>query len=205
MEIVCLDLEGVLVPEIWIAFAKHTGIAELSATTRDYSDYDELMRMRLSVLNKHNLKMADIENVIRGIKPLDGAKDFVDQIRDQYQLVILSDTYYEFGIPLMKQLGMPTLFCHNLEIDKANRISNYKLRMKDHKRKAVEGFKGLNFKTVAAGDSYNDTSMLTEADAGILFCAPQNVIDEFPQFPITTNYQDLKSEIDKGFIKANSL
>lgn len=199
MEIVCLDLEGVLVPEIWIAFAKKTGIDELKATTRDYSDYDELMQMRLSVLDKHNLGINDINSVISTISPLEGAKEFLDKLRSKYQLVILSDTFYEFGIPLMKQLGMPTLFCHKLEVNSDGKISNYKLRMKDHKRKAVEAFKGLNFKTVAAGDSYNDTTMLGEADSGILFCAPQNVIDEFPQFPLTTTYEELFTEIEKGF------
>ncbi len=199
MKIVCLDLEGVLVPEIWIEFADMTGIKELRATTRDYSDYDELMQMRLSVLDKNNLGMNEIQQVISKVEPMPGAKDFLDSIRSKYQLVILSDTYYEFANPLMVQLGMPTLFCHQLQIADNGRIENYLLRLDDHKRKSVEAFKELNFKTVAAGDSYNDTSMLKVADTGILFRAPDNVIAEFPQFDTATEYQHLEQLIDASF------
>lgn len=204
MEIVCLDLEGVLVPEIWIAFAEKTGIPELKATTRDYSDYDELMQMRLGVLDKHNLGLNDINEVISNIAPLAGAKAFLDKIRDEYQLVILSDTFYEFGMPLMRQLGLPTLFCHRLETDANGKIINYKLRLTDHKRKAVEAFKQLNFNIVAAGDSYNDTTMLKAADTGILFRAPQNVIEEFPQYQSAVEYADLYNKIVAGFTAAGN-
>lgn len=199
MKIVCLDLEGVLVPEIWIEFADMTGIKELRATTRDYSDYDELMQMRLSVLDKNNLGMNEIQQVISKVEPMPGAKAFLDSIRSKYQLVILSDTYYEFAKPLMVQLGMPTLFCHQLQVADNGRIENYLLRIDDHKRKSVEAFKGLNFKTVAAGDSYNDTSMLKVADTGILFRAPDNVIAEFPQFDTATEYDHLEQLIDASF------
>lgn len=198
MKIVCLDLEGVLVPEIWIEFAEMTGIKELRATTRDYSDYDELMKMRLGVLDQNNLGMNEIQEVISKVEPMPGAKKFLDSIRSKYQLVILSDTYYEFAAPLMKQLGMPTLFCHQLQIAENGRIEDYLLRLDDHKRKSVEAFKSLNFKTVAAGDSYNDTSMLKVADTGILFRAPDNVIAEFPQFETATEYDHLESLIDKA-------
>ncbi|THB73927.1 MAG: bifunctional phosphoserine phosphatase/homoserine phosphotransferase ThrH [Gammaproteobacteria bacterium] len=199
MKIVCLDLEGVLVPEIWIEFAEMTGIKELRATTRDYSDYDELMKMRLGVLDQNNLGMNEIQEVISKVEPMPGAKQFLDSIRSKYQLVILSDTYYEFAKPLMVQLGMPTLFCHQLQIADNGRIENYLLRLADHKRKSVEAFKALNFKTVAAGDSYNDTSMLKVADTGILFKAPDNVIAEFPQFQTATEYDHLESLIDAAF------
>ena len=202
MKIVCLDLEGVLVPEVWIEFAERTGISELRATTRDYSDYDELMQMRLAQLNKHKLGLPDIQAVIAEIKPMDGAKEFLDALRDAYQVVILSDTYYEFAKPLMVQLGMPTLFCHSLELDEEQRIANYRLRLQDHKRKSVEAFRELNFLTVAAGDSYNDTTMLKAAHAGILFKAPDNVIADFPQFPQTAEYESLRELIDDAFSRA---
>lgn len=195
MEIVCLDLEGVLVPEIWVNFAELTGIEELRATTREVPDYDQLMKFRLGILDQHKLGIHDIQKVIAGLKPLDGAAEFLDWLRAEYQLVILSDTYYEFAKPLMAQLGWPTLFCHRLEIDGGGRIVDYKLRLRDHKRKAVEAFKRLNFRTIAAGDSYNDTGMLAEAETGILFCPPQNVIDEFPQFQVTRSYDELKAAI----------
>ncbi len=198
MKIVCLDLEGVLVPEIWIEFSEMTGIKELRATTRDYSDYDELMKMRLGVLDQNNLGMNEIQEVISKVKPLPGAQEFLDSIRSKYQLVILSDTYYEFAKPLMMQLGMPTLFCHQLQVAENGRIENYLLRISDHKRKSVEAFNALNFKTVAAGDSYNDTSMLKVADTGILFRAPDNVISEFPQFQTATEYEHLESLIDEA-------
>lgn len=191
MQIACLDLEGVLVPEIWINVAERTGIDALRATTRDVSDYDVLMRQRLKILDEHNLKLADIQEVIAGLGPMDGAKEFLDELRESFQVIILSDTFYDFAAPLMKQLGHPTLFCHRLGIDGEGRVADYHLRMPDQKREAVKALHKLNFKVIAAGDSYNDISMLSEANAGILFCPPQNVIDEFPQFPVTTNYEEL--------------
>lgn len=199
MEIVCLDLEGVLVPEIWVDFAELTGIDALRATTRDVPDYDELMRFRLRILDEHNLGINDIQKVISDMRPLEGAREFLDELRARYQVVILSDTFYEFARPLMRQLGWPTLFCHRLEIDAAGRITNYRLRLADHKRKAVEAFRELNFHTVAAGDSYNDTNMLAAAHTGVLFCPPQNVIDEFPQFPVTHDYGALMATITDAF------
>ena len=198
MQIACLDLEGVLVPEIWINFAERTGIDELRATTRDIPDYDVLMRQRLKILDEHNLKLADIQDVIAGMGPIDGAREFIDELRHNFQVIILSDTFYDFAAPLMKQLGHPTLFCHRLEIDDAGRVADYALRMPDQKREAVMALHKLNFKVIAAGDSYNDTSMLGEADAGILFCPPQNVIEEFPQFPVTTTYSDLTVAFSKA-------
>ena len=199
MQIACLDLEGVLVPEIWINFAERTGIDALRATTRDVPDYDVLMRRRLKILDEHNLKLADIQDVIAGMGPLPGALDFLNRLRETFQVIILSDTFYEFAAPLMKQLGSPTLFCHRLETDATGRVANYHLRMPDQKRAAVKALHQLNFKTIAAGDSYNDTAMLAEADAGILFSPPQNVIDEFPQFPVTRTYAELHS----AFIRAS--
>lgn len=190
MEIVCLDLEGVLVPEIWINFAERTGIDELRATTRDIPDYNQLMDQRLSILEHHGLGIADIQDVIATMAPMDGAVEFVDRLKSQYQLVILSDTFYEFAEPLMRQLDWPTLFCHRLKTDEG-RISGYTLRMADHKREAVKAFKALNFRVFAAGDSYNDTGMLEEAELGVLFKAPQNVIADFPQLPVTNSYGDL--------------
>jgi len=198
MEIACLDLEGVLVPEIWISFAERTGIEELRLTTRDVPDYDALMTRRLSILEENNLGLPDIQNVIGGMSPLDGAREFLDWLRERAQVVILSDTFYQFAAPLMRQLGWPTLFCHRLEIDPGGRVSNYHLRQKDGKRQAVRAFHQLNFRVVAAGDSYNDTTMLSEADAGILFRPPDNVIEEFPQFPVTRNYDELRSEFRRA-------
>ena len=195
MEIVCLDLEGVVVPEIWINFAKRTGIKELEATTRDIPDYDVLMKQRLRILDEHNLGLQDIQAVIAEMGPLPGAPEFVEWVREHFQLIILSDTFYEFAHPLMRQLGWPTIMCHKLEVNEAGRITNYLLRQPDQKRMAVKSLHALNYKIVAAGDSYNDTNMLSEADKGILFDAPANVIREFPQFPVTTTYEELKNEI----------
>lgn len=195
MQIVCLDLEGVLVPEIWIEFSRRTGIPELSKTTRDEPDYDKLMRGRIDILNRHNLGLPDIQKVIAAMGPLPGAREFIDWLRERFQVVILSDTFYEFAAPLMRQLGWPTLFCHRLETDEKGRVANYHLRMPDQKRASVAAFKAINFDTIAAGDSYNDTSMLKEADAGIFFCPPDNVIAEFPQFPVTRNYDELRRAI----------
>ena len=194
MEIACLDLEGVLVPEIWIGFAEKTGIAELKATTRDIHDYNVLMRQRLSILEEHNLGLPDIQAVISTMAPMEGALEFIDWLRERFQVVILSDTFYEFSHPLMRQLGFPTLFCHRLIADEQGKIIDYKLRQVDPKRQSVEAFHGLNYRVIAAGDSYNDTTMLAEADAGILFKAPDNVIAEFPQFPAVHSYGDLRQE-----------
>ncbi len=198
MELACLDLEGVLIPEIWINFAERTGIDELRATTRDIPDYDVLMRQRLDILAQHKLGLPDIQEVIGGLHPLDGAKECLNWLRERFQVVILSDTFYEFAEPLMRQLDWPTLFCHKLETNSAGMIEGYRLRQADPKRKAVQAFHGLNFRIIASGDSYNDTTMLSEADAGILFCPPQNVIDEFPQFPVATTYAALQSEFGKA-------
>lgn len=195
MQIVCLDLEGVLVPEIWIAFAERTGISELRRTTRDEPDYDKLMKYRLDILAEKKLGLPDIQEVISGLEPLTGAREFVDWLRPRFQVVILSDTFYEFAMPLMKHLGWPTLFCHRLEADGNGMMVNYHLRMPEQKRESVKAFKGLNFRTIAAGDSYNDTAMLAEAHAGILFCPPDNVVREFPQFPVTRDYEALKTAI----------
>jgi phosphoserine/homoserine phosphotransferase len=192
-KIACLDLEGVLVPEIWIGVADKTGISELRATTRDISDYSELMRMRLNVCNQNGLTLEDISEVISSMSPLEGAEKFLNWLREKFQVVILSDTFYQFAFPLMQKLDFPALFCHNLEVDDSGRITDFKLRMKDQKKHAVKAFHSLGFKVIAAGDSYNDTSMLSEADKGILFCPPQNVIDEFPQFQITKDYDELRA------------
>jgi phosphoserine/homoserine phosphotransferase len=200
VEIACLDLEGVLVPEIWIAFAEKTGIEELKKTTRDEPDYDVLMQYRLNLLRQHKLGLNEIQEVIATLSPLEGAADFVDWLRERFQVVILSDTFYEFASPLMKQLGYPTLLCHKLETDNSGNVVNYRLRQANPKRQAIVGFKSMYYRTIAAGDSYNDTTMLAEADAGILFHAPDNVINEFPQFPAVQTFADLKQE----FIKASN-
>lgn len=200
MELACLDLEGVLIPEIWIAFAEKTGIEELKATTRDIPDYDVLMKQRLRILDENGLKLPDIQAVIAELEPLEGAKEFVDWLRERFQLVILSDTFYEFAAPLMKQLGFPTLLCHKLEVDEDGRITDYTLRQRDPKRQSVRAFQLLNYRVIAAGDSYNDTTMLAQAEQGILFHAPDNVIAEFPQFPAVHTYEDLKDE----FLKASN-
>lgn len=200
MEIACLDLEGVLVPEIWIEFAKVTGIEELKATTRDIPDYDVLMKQRIRILEQHKLGLKEIQDVIATLKPLDGAVEFVDWLRERFQVIILSDTFYEFSQPLMRQLGFPTLFCHRLNVDERGMVVGYTLRQKDPKRQSVLALKTLYYRIIAAGDSYNDTTMLGEADQGILFHAPQNVIDQFPQFPAVHTYEDLKKE----FIKASN-
>ncbi len=200
MEIACLDLEGVLIPEIWIAFAEKTGIEELKRTTRDEPCYDTLMQYRLDILDQHGLGINEIQEVIATLEPLPGAIEFVNWLRERFQVVILSDTFYQFAQPLMRQLGFPTLLCHNLEIAENGRVVNYHLRQANPKRQAIVGFKSLYYRTIAAGDSYNDTTMLAEADAGILFHAPENVIAEFPQFPAVHNFDDLKRE----FLKASN-
>ena len=197
MQIVCLDLEGVLVPEIWIEVSRRTAIAELSRTTRDEPDYDKLMRGRLALLERHGLGLPDIQDVIAQMRPLDGAKAFLDALRLRTQVVILSDTFYQFAAPLMRQLGLPTLFCHELIVDESGRVRDYRLRLPDQKRASVEAFRRLNFHTIAAGDSYNDTTMLAAAHAGILFRPPANVIAEFPQFRVTKTYDELAAAIDE--------
>jgi phosphoserine/homoserine phosphotransferase len=199
VELACLDLEGVLIPEIWIAFAERTGIDELRATTRDIPDYDVLMKQRLGLLDQHNLKIDDIQDVIASLEPLPGAIDFIDWLRERFQVIILSDTFYEFSQPLMRQLGWPTLFCHRLLTDESGRVVDYKLRQKDPKRESVKALHSLNYRVLAAGDSYNDTTMLTEADVGFLIHAPQNVIQEFPQFRAVDTLDELKG----AFVEAS--
>lgn len=201
MKIVCLDLEGVLVPEIWISFAERTGIPEFRRTTRDEPNYDTLMKYRLGLLAEHGLGLPDIQKVICAMGPLPGAREFLDKLREDCEVIILSDTFYEFAHPLMRQLAWPTLFCHSLETDASGRVVNYHLRMPEQKREAVKRFREMNFTVVAAGDSYNDTAMLGEAHAGILFHPPENVIREFPQYPVTRSYDELRTEIDRAFAR----
>ncbi len=196
MQVVCLDLEGVLVPEIWIAFAERTGIPEFRRTTRDEPDYDQLMRWRLALLKQHRLKLADIQAVIAGMAPMPGARDFLDTLRSRYQVIILSDTFYEFADPLIVQLNRPTLFCHRLITDANGFVADYRLRQPDQKRQAVIALKGLNYTVIAAGDSYNDTAMLGAADAGFLMHAPPNIAAEFAQFPLNDSYPELLASID---------
>ncbi len=196
MQIVCLDLEGVLVPEVWIAFAERTGIEALRRTTREEPDYDKLMRWRLTLLRERGLKLADIQAVIAGMAPMPGAREFLDGLRERYQVVILSDTFYEFADPLMRQLGRPTLFCHRLVLDAEGFIADYKLRQPDQKRAAVNAFKSLNYRVFAAGDSYNDTAMLGAAEAGFLIHPPPKVVEQFPQFPVMRDYAQLRAAID---------
>jgi phosphoserine/homoserine phosphotransferase len=196
--VVCLDLEGVLVPEIWIAFAERTGIAAFRRTTRDEPDYDKLMRQRIALLHEHGLKLPDIQRVIGGMQPLPGAREFLDDLRARHQVVILSDTFYEFADPLMRQLGRPTLFCHRLIADAQGRVVDFALRQSDQKRRAVQALKGLNFKVIAAGDSYNDTGMLGAADAGFFIHPPESIVAQFPQFPVTRSYDELKAALDEA-------
>ena len=193
--VVCLDLEGVLVPEIWINVAVKTGIDDLKITTREMPDYDKLMRQRLNILDRQALKIGDIQDVIAKMGPLEGATDFIAWLRERYQVIILSDTFYQFAQPLMRQLGFPTLFCNQLEIDRSGRIVNYHMRMQDPKKHAVAAFKSLNFFTMAAGDSYNDTAMLDEADAGFFFRPPEHLPKEFPKFPVTQHYGELQERL----------
>jgi phosphoserine / homoserine phosphotransferase len=194
MILACLDLEGVFLPEIWINVAEKTGVPQLRLTTRDISDYDELMKYRLKILKEKNIKLNDIIEVINTLSPLSGACEFLKQLQERFQVIILSDTFYQFAMPLMKKLGFPVLFCHDLETDKEGYISDYKLRIKESKKTAVLNLKQLNYKIIASGDSYNDVTMLSAADKGILFCPPDNVIKEFPQFPVSMNYEELWEE-----------
>jgi len=198
--LVCLDLEGVLVPEIWVAFAERTGIEALRRTTRDEPDYDVLMRYRLDLLAEHDLGLADIQEVISGLTPLDGAREFLDALRSRTQVVILSDTFEQFAAPLMAQLGWPTILCHRLVVDGSDRVVDYRLRQPDQKRCAVRSFHELRYRVVAAGDSYNDTTMLGEADHGFLFRSPENVRAEFPQFPAVETYDELLGRITQVLI-----
>ena len=195
MWVICADLEGVFVPEIWVNVAKKTGIEELKLTTRDIKDYDELMRMRLRILDQHGLKLQDIQEVIGTLDPLPGALEFVREIRKVARFSIVSDTFVEFAQPLMDKLENPFLLCHSLETDATGRITNYKLRQPDPKRKTVEAFKSLKYDVVAFGDSYNDVTMLEAADKGILFCPPDNVKADYPQYPVVTDINDLKSRL----------
>ena len=195
--VACLDLEGVLVPEIWINVAERTGIGELRRTTRDEPDYDKLMRGRIRILAEHGLTLSDIQRVIAGMAPLPGANELLAWLRERFQVVILSDTFYQFAKPLMRQLGEPTLFCNDLEIE-GDRVVGYRLRQPDGKRCAVQALRSLQFATIAAGDSYNDTAMLAEADAGILFRPPDNVVAEFPQFPVTRSYDELRAAFERA-------
>ena len=201
MQIVCLDLEGVLVPEIWIAFSQRTGIPEFSRTTRDEPDYDKLMRFRLALLRQHGLKLADIQAVIGAMAPMEGAREFLDDLRSRYQVVILSDTFYEFADPLMRQLGRPTLFCHRLEVDADGFVADYKLRQPNQKFHAVQALKSLNYQVIAAGDSYNDTAMLGAADAGFFIHPPPGIAAQFPQFPVNDGYAGLKASIDGAALR----
>ena len=196
MQVVCLDLEGVLIPEIWIAFAERTGIAEFRRTTREEPDYDKLMAYRLGLLRQHGLKLADIQAVIAGMAPMDGAKAFLDDLRCRYQVIILSDTFYEFADPMMAQLGRPTLFCHKLVIDADGFVADYTLRQPNQKFHAVNALKGLNYQVIAAGDSYNDTGMLGAADAGFFIHPPPSIVALFPQYPVNHSYAELKASID---------
>jgi phosphoserine/homoserine phosphotransferase len=202
-ELVCLDLEGVLVPEIWITVAERTGIDELRRTTRDEPDYDVLMRYRLAILDRHGLRLPDIQAVIATMGPLPGAVEFLDWLRERFTgVILLSDTFAEFAHPLMRQLGFPTLFCHSLEVGDDGRITGYRLRMPDQKRASVEALQGVTFRVIAAGDSYNDTAMLLAADVGILFDAPQHVIDEFAQLPVARGYDELRAAITAASLRS---
>ena len=196
MLIVCLDLEGVLIPEVWVEFARRSGIGSLTRTTRDEPDYDKLMRFRLRTLAEHGMKIGDIQKVIGDMSPLPGAREFLDDLRAAYQVVILSDTFYEFARPLMKQLAWPTLMCHRLVVAPDGAVTDYRLRIPDQNRAAVEAFKALNFGVVAAGDSYNDTAMLGAADAGFFIHPPAAIADQFPQFPVMKDYAALRAAID---------
>ena len=195
MKLVCLDLEGVLVPEIWINVAERTGIEELRLTTRDISDYDVLMKRRIEILDEQGLRIGDIHAVIESLDPLPGAREFLDRLRSAVQVAILSDTFYQFASPLMRMLDWPSLYCNDLEIDEDGRVTGYRLRQPDQKRQAVRAFKDLEFQVLAAGDSYNDISMLAEAHGGILFRPPEKLVGEYPNFPVTHSHDELFEEL----------
>ncbi|MBF0238199.1 MAG: bifunctional phosphoserine phosphatase/homoserine phosphotransferase ThrH [SAR324 cluster bacterium] len=196
--VTCLDFEGVLIPEIWVGLARRTGIEQLKLTTRDIVDYDELMRLRLKVLDEHNLTLKDIHEVVKTMDPLEGALDFLTWLRQRTEVIILSDTFREFVAPLLAKLGYPTIFCHSLILDDNLKIINYQLRQKDQKRHAVKALKGLNYQVVASGDSYNDLSMLEEAHAGIFFQPTEKITREYPQYPVTRNYEELKARLSEA-------
>ncbi len=200
MYIVCADMEGIFTPEIWINVAKITGIKELRLTTRDIPDYDVLMKRRLSLLKQHGLKLQDIQAVIAKMKPLDGAKDFLDWLRSRLQVIIVSDTYVEFAGPLLEKLGQPTLFCNTLSVETDGTISGYSLRQKDGKQKVATALANLNYKVIAIGDSYNDITMLKAAESAILYCPPDNVKEEYSEFAVTRNYNELKQAIKKSSV-----
>jgi len=201
LNVITLDLEGVLVPEIWIEFSEITKIPELRLTTRDVPDYDVLMQKRIGILKEHGLKLKDIQNVIRKMEPMEGAKAFLDGLRARTQVVILSDTFTQFAGPLMEKLGMPTIFCNTLVVNDAGDVTGYQLRQKDGKKIAVQGFHSMGLKVFAAGDSYNDTGMLQEADAGFFFCPPDSIVGQFPKIPVTKNYRELGAAFD-GCLKS---
>jgi phosphoserine/homoserine phosphotransferase len=199
MNFLCSDLEGVFIPEVWINVAEKTGIPELRRTTRDEPDYGKLMRFRMSLLREKGLKLKDIQDVIGTIRPLDGALELLEWIKQQVPVVIVSDTFIQFADPLMSQLNRPTLFCNELVIDGEGFISDFLLRQHDQKRKVVQALQNLNYTVIAMGDSYNDTSMLAQAEYGILFCPPENVKRDFPQFPVAMDYRGLKEIIQSVF------
>ncbi len=196
--VTCLDMEGVLFPEIWLGLADKVGIDELRLTTRDIADYDVLMKKRLGILHTHKITIHDIQEVIQAIEPLPGVPEFMRWLREQCQVIILSDTFYEFAGPLMRQLEYPTIFCHSLNIDSSGFITNYRLRQPDQKRQAVLALKNLGFHVLAGGDSYNDVSMLKEADAGIFFCPPESIVQEFPQFPVVRTYDQFQDQLSQA-------
>ncbi len=197
MIITCLDLEGVLFPEVWINVAEKTGIKDLRLTTRDIADYDKLMQYRLEIIEKNNLTLKDIQDTIATMTPFQGAVEFLDWLREIGQVIILSDTFEEFAKPIMKMLKMPTIFCHSLGVNDQNIIISYHLRIKDAKKTAVQSLRQLNFKIIAAGDSFNDISMLQEADFGAFYCPPQEIAAQFPELPVTNNYEELKKTISE--------
>lgn len=198
MHIACLDFEGVLVPEIWVGLAERTGIEALRATTREIPDYDDLMRMRLRVMNEHGLRFADVRAAGEALEPLPGAREFLDWLREEYQVAIVSDTFYEVAMPLIKKLGSPTLLCHRLDVTADGRLSGYRLRQPDPKRSAVRGFHSMQYKVVATGDSYNDIPMLEEADLSWFFQPPANVARDYPQIPVARNYAELRSAFESA-------
>ncbi|HMM76925.1 MAG TPA: bifunctional phosphoserine phosphatase/homoserine phosphotransferase ThrH [Gammaproteobacteria bacterium] len=193
MHIACLDFEGVLVPEIWVGLAERTGVEALKATTRDIPDYDELMQMRLRTMDERGLRFADVRAAAEALDPLPGAREFLDWLRGEYQVAIVSDTFYELAMPLVKKLGLPTMLCHRLNVDADGRLSGYRLRQPDPKRNAVRGFKSMQYKVVATGDSYNDVPMLEEADLSWFFQPPENVVRDYPRIPIARSYAELKA------------
>jgi phosphoserine/homoserine phosphotransferase len=203
MYIVCLDLEGILLPEIWISVAEKTGIEELSLTTRDIPDFDQLMRRRLEILKRASLKIRDIQEIIQSIEPLEGAIEFLNWVREGFQLIVLSDTFVEFADPILKKLNRPACFCNSLVIDPDGVIVDYQLRQRDGKRHAIKALRGLGFKVIAIGDSYNDTTMLSEANEGILFRPPENVKEEFPHFPVIETYEGLEAELARYLEKGS--